>query len=690
MAAGSARGIAATLIICASVAACREPAPDRDAAAAPVAVAEPHAAELAALATLEEQRRATTDFAAVPPADQALGPDPYRIAALPGRGGSVVGLLRGEAALVTLAADGTERARIPAPRSPSGLAVSPEGDVLVVGDGARELAQYRARPGDGRIERVATVAVDALGLRDVALAPDGRTAYVVEEQTGRLLAIDLQRDATRALHATGTREVSRCHGPIAVATAAHLVAVDCLLDHAIELHRDTGEVARIQHDGPLWSFGLAPEANGSVLVAIGGVEDHPLEREDGGFGYIDSFVFLYRLAPGGRAPVRLAAINASALGVVTPKWIALRTDPAGAVTVTTAGYASASLVTLTWPTGELTAAPTLATRAIPPGTAAAALAADGTWLAANPLLDAWVIADTGAPRVVPVASPRPARAVASRIGEALFFTTLMAPWNGTEGKASRFTCETCHFEGYVDGRVHYTGRDDVHATTRPLRGLANNRPFFSRALDHTMAVMVHAEFRVANRHNGRDPWFALTRADAPWLALIAGAPAELSPAYLREAFMTFLGDFTHRANPAAQDHARFTERERRGASVFAARCVGCHEARLVADEPRSAVPAAQWEAMVLAPAGAIVWDSDHYAKTGVVPYVHAEGARIPTLRRLGKKWPYFTNGSARSVGDVLDRFAWSAGRAYHDGAPAGAVHLDAPDKSALAAFLALL
>src|SRR6185295_13880689 len=154
----------------------------------------------------------------------------------------------------------------------------------------------------------------------------------------------------------------------------------------------------------------------------------------------------------------------------------------------------------------------------------------------------------------------------------------------------------------------------------------------------------------------------------------------------------FLLDFTHRENPAALDHPRFTELERAGAQTFRDRCAACHAARLVADDPASVVPFERWESLVLSPSGPIVWSNAAYAKTGVVPYVHDLGARPPTLRRLYKKWPYFTNGSARSLADLLDRFASSPSTTYHDGAPADAalVRLTADEKSALLAFLDLL
>lgn len=676
------------LALVAVVAACRHRETTDGVASRPATEEPAHDRELAALRAFEEQRRTTTDFATLPPSEQVLGPDPYRIAALHG-GKPLIGVLRGESAVVVLDGDAAELARVAAPRSPSGLAVSADDDVLVVGDAARELAHYRFR--GGRLERVATLPVDALGMRAVALAPDASTAYVVEERQGRLLAVSLERAGpadARGFRQTGVRELARCHGPFQVEAIAGYVAVNCVLDHAIEIRRDDGELARIHHDGPIWSFALHREPDGGLLVAAGGIEDHPLEREDGGFGYIDSYAYLYRLAPGSTTPVRLAAINTSELGAITPKWIAIRADAAG-VALTTAGYASPTLVTLTWH-GDFAAPPQIEHTELVPGTTAAHLAG-GALVAADPLLDAWIVR-RGELRVVPVAGARPERPVLSRIGELLFFTTMMAPWNSSEGKLSRFTCETCHHEGYVDGRTHYTGRDRVFATTRPLYGLFNNRPHFSRALDKTMAQMVHAEFRVANRHNGRDPWFALTRADVPWLDRVAGAPAQLTPEQLREALMSFFMDFSHRANPAAIDHAQFTERERAGAEAFRDRCATCHEARLIADDPASVVPFERWEALVLSAPGPIVWSNATYQKTGVLPYVHADGARVPALRRLYKKWPYFTSGTARSLADLLDRFASSPTAVYHDGAPADAalVRLTPDQKSALLAFLDLL
>jgi hypothetical protein len=66
---------------------------------------------------------------------------------------------------------------------------------------------------------------------------------------------------------------------------------------------------------------------------------------------------------------------------------------------------------------------------------------------------------------------------------------------------------------------------------------------------------------------------------------------------------------------------------------------------------------------------------------------------VPSLRRLYKKYPYFTSGSARSLPEVLDRAAVAGDFFYHDVQdPPGAalVRLDAAEKQALLAFLDLL
>jgi hypothetical protein len=652
---------------------------------------------LAPLHVFEEERRRAADFAHLPPSDHALGPDPIAVRRLAGSStrARFAGLLRGRDALVLLDASLREIARVPSPALPTGLAVAADGEVFVSGEQAPVVARFRVEGDAIRPSGVLDLSAFAGGLRDVAVGGEGdhEVVYAVEEHDGRLFAIDLASPAV-------PRVVTAGAGAFRVARAGSAVVVDCLLDHALAVFDlDARGLpiaparAVVRHDGPLWGFDAAMTDDG-LLLAAGGVEDHPLDRTEGSFGFIDSFVFVYRLARGASDAERLAAVNVSAQGVITPKALILRPGDAGrdGATVIAAGYGSDRLVTLTFPAG-LHEGPAVATRAILPG--AAAMAADGDALVfADPLLDAWFRADPAGPVPVPVPVPDalPPRAAASRLGEALFFTNLMAPWNSSEGRLSRFTCEACHFEGYVDGRIHHTGRGDVHATTRPLLGLFNNRPHFSRALDPDLATMVNNEFRVAGALSGHDPWFSAAEAGLPWTPLLGAPAADLDALGLRRALMTFLMDFTHRPNPAALRGARasFSALERRGAEAFAARCERCHAARLTTDEPGSRVPFERWEALVLSREGPIVWARDGYHKTGVEPYVHEQGARAPSLRRLYKKRPYFTNGSAKSLREVLDRARVRGEALFHDHAPEGYEALDVDEKDALAAFLDLL
>ncbi|WP_438014014.1 hypothetical protein WMF18_24175 [Sorangium sp. So ce315] len=707
------------------------PAPAGGAAAPAVGAPDP----LEPLRQFEASRRAAADFSRQPSSDRLLGPDPIALRPVDPRGRpaapgapALLSPLRGRDALVLLDASLRELSRAPAPASPTGVAVLPSGDVFASGEASPALFRYALRGASiepaGRLELAGV-----RGVRDLAAGPEG-VLYALDERAGALLTL------RPGAGADGRVEVERWDepigaGPFRVVRLARHLLVGCLLDHTIVVlpvgeggRPLSGGAARIRHDGPIWSFDALEVEGGGLLLAAGGVEDHPLDRTGGSFGYIDSFVFLYRVTAGARPEVtRLAAVNVSEHGVLTPKAVALSAVPGSAdVRVIATGYGGDRRAELLFRAAEAgpSAAPAVSTRPLAPGVAAMAALGGGAFAYANPLLDAWLLDAGGEVVKRPVHDDgEDTRSGEVRLGEALFFTSLMAPWNRTDGPLSRFTCETCHFEGYVDGRTHHTGRGDVRATTKPLLGLFNNRPHFSRALDPDLTAVADNEFRVAGALSGHDPWFSVSRDIAPWLADLGvfdvdragrAGRAELSPEALRRALMSFLMAFSHRTNPAVVGRAGFTALERDGARVFRDRCARCHAPVLRSDDPGSAVPFERWEELVLAPEGAIVWGKAGYEKTGVVPYVHEQGARVPSLRRLYKKRPYFTNGSARTLRDVLERARFAApggadasaakgaangaapapGAFFHDGAPAGLAALDPAAIDALLAFLDLL
>lgn len=617
------------------------------------------------LVAFEEEVRARTDWSARARAD--LGPDPFRVQAVPGTD-RFVGLLRGADAVVLLDEAGRELVRSSAPEAPTGLALT-RGGLYVVGEGNGIVARYRVSGSE--LTRVRDVTLDhAVSLRDVASLGD--RILVLDPTKHRIAAIDPDSGASRT--------VTSCEGPVQLVEVGDAAVAICLLEGAlVVLDERTQVVARITHDGPFWSVaGL--EEDGRLLLAAGGVENRPLDRSDGAFGYIDSFLFLYAVGLEDGSVESRGTVNLSALGIVTPKWIDVARTERG-LRVRTAGFATSDLVSLTWRGNALDREPRVERRALPPGTTDVS----GP-LVANPLLDAWGVLGPEGALVRP--APQPRRSAESRLGEALFFTTLMAPWNTSDGPRSRFTCETCHHEGYVDGRTHYTGRRDVHATTKPLVGLHGNRPYFSRALDPTMARMVHNEFRVANKKNGHDPWFPLRRHDVAWIGIGDDVPEVLSPILLRRSLMTFLMELEHTKNPSTRGRSIFSPEERAGAALFRDRCEGCHAARLVSDDSATRVSFESWEKNVFS-SGTILWGRAGYEKTGIVPYVHPDGARVPSLRRLYRKRPYFTDGSAPDLPSVLERITTQPSELQHAATPPPQ-GLSAEDRSALLAFLGLL
>jgi hypothetical protein len=646
------------------------------------------------LRDLDAARRKSADFANPETWDRRSGPDPYAVQELAGSG-FLVGLLRGSDAVVVLDASLREVQRLPAPRSPVALAVT--GDtVLVAGELATGIARFRWRA--TRLEPAGAAELDGVrAIRGIAAGPGG-WIYLIEEQRGRLIALEIAAAATASSPGFGfarRREVAVGNGPVHVARVADRLIINCLLDHALLIQRlePSGEPAReppirIVQDGPTWSYATRDLGGGVLLLATGGVEDHPLDRTIGAFGYIDSFLYLYRVDLAARRATREVAVDLGDQGLAVPKAIAfVRSTDA----VRVSGYGTSRLLEVRFggPAGPL-----VTSTEIVPGTNAMLERSDGALVLPDPLLDAWILARPGgATEIVPVPTETK-RDPAVRLGEALVFTTLMAPFNRSDGPLSRFTCETCHFEGYGDGRTHGTGRGDVHAVTKPLLGLFNNRPHFSRALDPDLTSVAFNEFRVAGARSDHDPWFKLRSRDAPWLAALGVGDELLSPERLREAFMSFLIAFNHRPNPAALGRSRFSPEERTAAGLFRDRCESCHEARLASDDPGSRVPFDRWEDLLMTHDGPIVWGKAEYAKTGVVPYVHEEGARVPSLRRLYKKRPYFTNGSAKDLPSLLARVRFAKDQFWHDAeaAPPGeqGSPLDDRGRAALLVFLDLL
>jgi len=621
------------------------------------------------------------------PALDSGGADPYRIVKLPGRPG-YVGLLRGAKALVELDADLAELVRVPLPEAPSALCLSTAAEAWV---GSRYSPLItRVRLGAAAAPESETWTLKAHGIADLACGETG-LVYALEADGPLLLTLGPLANVVdeRVVGRGGLRLLRRGRRLLISSLFERSLSVLTLDDRGIP----SREWGTIRHDGPIWAFDVVEEPGG-LLVALTGVEDRPLIRAHGEFENIDSFLWLYRFrqsAAGLRDPQpaeRVASLNVGEHGLLVPKAVQVRAEADG-VQVTALASGSAGLLRAKWLT-DFTSAPVVSSVPTLPGASDAAFVGEEVIFAA-PLFDAWIRLDAVGTQVVSVdAATRPEPA--ARLGEALFFTDLMAPYNSSTGTHSRFTCETCHFEGGVDGRVHHTGRGDVRVATKPLFGLANNRPHFSRALDPDLSAVSHHEFRVAGAGSGKDPWFALSVEGFPWLRQLGILESTLTPEQLRQALLVFLYRNSHAPNPRARGSAKFSELQSRGARAFQDRCASCHAPRLFSDDPSSQVPYERWESLVFARNAPIVWARGDYEKSGVLPYVHERGTRIPSLRRLQRRPRYFTNGSSATLSDVLSRFRYTKESALHDVAPTDTqlAPLDASTRAALLAFLALL
>ncbi len=615
-----------------------------------------------------------------PPWSSVAGPDP--IAVLPLRDGTRVGLLRGASALVHLQADGQELHRVEAPAGASGWARGQQGSLYVVGERSDVVSRYREGPDGMELEAHWTVE-GARSLRDVAVTRSGRL-FFADRHRGRISMTSepVPVEPGDPGGSLASVHIASCPGAIDVEVQDDILIANCMLGHRVELFgldasgRPDGRGLVLEHDGPSWAL-AARSASPGLTLAVAGVEDHPLDRSEGSFGFIDSFVFVYDVTADGRGlrAQRRAAVNLSALGVVTPKWLTWTDDDQLVVT----GAGSDRLASLDVSIDP----PGARVRTVPAGLVGlAGSPEDG--LAADPLLDRWVRLEPGSWSTVSIPG-LDTRSPQVRVGEALALTTLMAPAGSSQGQASRFTCETCHFEGTVDGRTHYTGRGVVHATTKTLRGLIGNRPHFSRALDRTSADMVHNEFRVANAGTEQDPWFTTRTADVPWLSLLTTEEA-LGPEAQRRSLLAFLAAYTPEPNPAVRGRTRFDERERAGSTLFAELCESCHRALVRSDAPDSRIDATRWEAAILS-SQTVVWGSVQRALVGVEPLVHPDGPRVPSLRRLSVKRPYFTNGSAPDLEAVLR--AVDLGPPFRH-APGGTHPLSPQQRESLQAFIELL
>jgi mono/diheme cytochrome c family protein len=613
--------------------------------------------------------------------ESAFGADPYRILHLPGTDRYAV-LLRNASEIVLCDSDLRIIDRSPAPGNPVAFDLIGD-DVLVVGgELSGTLGRYRIHS-RRMIPLPGLKLPDVIAIRDLAYDPQSQSLFLIDDFSRILYQLRLPpSNARQAATQVELRPYPIGPGPLRILSVANHLIINELLAHTLLIvplgdgAPDFDQASRIVNNGPFWSVN-AWEADEKLLIAAGGVENRPLDRGRGEFGYMDSWLFIFTLKkdPGGifrwqaadrQDSRRCRAANLSEHGVLTPK--ALVVDRAGKADVAlwVTGYGSDKAVACSVGTEGIKVRRTID---VMPGISDAVMVPNrqgASLVYTSPLLDRVARQDlaldkASRPQAAAILEfPKSTRQ--SHLGELLFFTDLMTPDNSSRGELSRFTCEACHFEGNIDGRVHFTGRRDIHATTKTVRGLANNVPLFSRGGDETLSTMVMAEFLVANQN--RQGVFSIPKARHSWSAGMPDWPETLTPLALRQGLVAFFVDFNHSANPWRTGHPKLTDGARRGLAVFRDRCADCHQP-IRSTRTRQGVAFPDWERWLTAGNRDLVWGAPFYARTGVTPYVDAAGARVPSLRRVWWKYPLFTDGSCKTIRDVLEAFRYQGTTAWH-------------------------
>jgi len=597
-------------------------------------------------------------------------------------------------------------ARVPVCRFPAALAAAPDGGVIVAcrfDPGLRRVR--RAREGGFQVSTIAAGAES--GARGLELSADGAVAYVaspalravevVPLATGGVAQVVPTGIGPRALRLVRAGELPGRHEPLLLVSsfvdhtvAVHPVAADGKLLAAVQtIHTEAPVADLVVAAAPAGGGGCEPPGPALWLLTH---EDRELSRLHLSVEGLDSGV-LWLPAAGAAAgppfvdvgPGRRAFVNLSERAPeAVVELVAVARDPrSGAIAI--AGAGSDDLLVAGAGAGLAAGAVAVSVGANP---SAVAALPGGRWATADRLSDTltFVGADGRVQATLAVGAPeRPS--LADR-GELLFYSRALVPNNVPDGPLSLYTCAACHDDGHIDGRRHPSKRNRFHSMTKTCRGLGTRAPYLSLGEPDTIEafddniVATHAQGAEADpEHYDKYPVRLRLRAGSGW------REAVLSPAQVRAALAAYMARIPPEPSPFVEPGRKtLTAEERRGLDVFRDACAGCHE--LVTSTPDgSPIPAAALERRLLA--GQVALTSGRLYDVGT-PVLGKDGNNPPSLRGTWDAAPYFSDGSARTLDEVLARTDPDAPRVH---APANADRpptFSTEDRAALLAFLRAL
>ncbi len=589
-------------------------------------------------------------------------------------------------------------ARVDTCRFPAAIAALPPGGALVA---------CRFEPGLRRVERDPAGIFRAISLagdlpaggRGLVLSPDGQFAYVAAPALRGIAVVSLPDGRVLQTLPTGIspRALRRVAGGTWPGHAEPLLVVSNFIDHTVTLHPIGGDgrlgaaIQTIRTEAPVLDLGVAGGERPALRLLTH--EDRPVSRARGPVEGLDSGVIrLDARATDARQPPlddpgpgRRPFVNLGERAEPVIELAAAALDGGGTLAVVGAG------------SDNLLLAPARGARlqdavVVPVGANPSAVMAlpDGRFVTADRLSDTLTFVSAGDPAGVAstLEVGTPARPSAAERGELLFYSRALVPHNVATGPLSLYTCAACHDDGHIDGRRHPAKLNRFFSTTSTCRGLGNTAPYLR--LGNQATIDVFADNIVATHAQGaeRDPAHfdqysvqLRLREERRWTS------ATLSPAEVRAALARYMERIPIEPSPFVAPGAHSLEAPAgRGLALFRRSCTGCHQ--LVDDTALGHhVPAAELEARLLA--GQVALTSPGRYAVGT-PVLGEGGNNPPSLRGVWDAAPYFSDGSARTLEEVLRRTDPNAAAVH---AKENAVHppaWSAEDRAALLAFLKVL
>lgn len=615
-------------------------------------------------------------------------------------------------------------ARIATGPFPQALAVTPRGEVVVACRYEPALGLIpphpEALPAAQRYARVP--AGEVHGLHGLALSPAGDLAYVATPALDGVQVVRLPEGGVvqRLVTGRGPRTLRRVRrapyvpspepdgaapprGPLPpVAPPAELLMVTHLNGRELTAHeilpdgRLSPAVQRLQTEAPVQDVLALPLPSPTLLLL--GHEDRRVDRARPFVAGLDSVILPLPLRTGAGLPLddpgpgQRRSLNLTERAGLAKLDAAVYDEARRRLVL--AGAATDSLLLVE---EDALSGGALDPRASsPPGRVVAvganptalALLPDGRVAVAERLGDTVTLVDPVTAGRETVVVGEPERRTPAERGELLFFSRRLFPHNVADDERSVYACSACHDDAHIDGRAHPARQNRFFTQTRTCRGIAQTAPYLF--IGELADLTAFSASLLASHSQGweRDPW-SFDKYPVTLPALGRRPRVTLQPAAVRAAMAAYLQTLPPEPSPFVPLGATtLPAPARAGLDVFRARCASCH--RLVRDS-RTDQPVAEAELERELLRGGVALTSPLRYRAGT-PDLTPSGNNPPSLRGIWDSGPYFSDGSAGSLAEVLRRtHADPAAPAVHAAANAWpAPPLPPAEREALLAFLRCL